>query len=310
MIIDVHYHLSLADRQSPENVKHMLPELLRVAKIMGIEMSEDIIIQRCCDTYGGYKDGKKLINFMNNAGIDISVVCHVDNANNEMLTPEINQSINKGISDIAKTYRNRLIPFAGIDPRRPEALGMLKQCFEEFSMKGLKYHPDNGFDPTSPESYQLLEYLEKKNGILLTHTGPLTRTRSKFSNPLLLSDILMDFPKLKIIAAHIGSINWRPWGALAAFHPNLYGDLAMWGPYAFGKFELFCRELRDIIDYAGVEQVLFGSDSPVFDPVLPIKDFINKLKNLPRQAPNGIQFTKEEIDAILGGNAEKLLGLG
>ena len=97
MIVDVHYHLSLADRPSPENARYMLPELLRVAKIMGIEMSEDVIIQRCCDIYGGYKDGKKLINFMDNAGIDVAVVNHVDNANNELLTPELNQTINKGI---------------------------------------------------------------------------------------------------------------------------------------------------------------------------------------------------------------------
>jgi len=83
----------------------------------------------------------------------------------------------------------------------------------------------------------------------------------------------------------------------------------MWGPYAFGKFELFCRELRDIIDYAGAEQVLFGSDSPVYDPVLPIKDLIEKIKNLPKQAPKGIRFTEEEIDGILGSNAVKLLGL-
>jgi predicted TIM-barrel fold metal-dependent hydrolase len=52
--------------------------------------------------------------------------------------------------------------FCGVDPRRPEALNMLKQCFEEFNMKGLKYHPDNGFNPSSPQSYELLDYLEKK----------------------------------------------------------------------------------------------------------------------------------------------------
>jgi hypothetical protein len=186
---------------------------------------------------------------------------------------------------------------------------MLKQCFEEFNMKGLKYHPDDGYDPSGPESYILLDYLEKKNGILLTHTGPLKGKRSKFSDPLILADILADFPNLKIIAAHMGQINWRPWAALAAHHPNLYGDLAMWGPFAFGKYELFCRELRDIIDYVGVEKVLFGSDSPIYDIVLPVENLIEKIKKLPEEAPNGIKFTKEEIDAILGENAAKLLNL-
>jgi len=307
MIIDVHYHLIPGDYKR-ENAKAMVPELLRMAKIMGITMGENLIIQKCSELYGD-KDGKKLIKLMDKAGIDFTVVCHVDNADNELLTPELNQFLNKSISDIAKKYPNKLISLAGVDPRRSEALDMLKQCFEEFGMKGLKYHPDNGFDPTSPESYLLLDYLEKKNGILLTHTGPLKNRRSKYTDPSLLSDILADFPKLRIIAAHMGQINWRPWAALAAFHPNLYGDLAMWGPFAFGKFELFCRELRDIIDYAGVESVLFGSDSPIYDVILPVKDLIERIKNLPKEAPNGISFTKEEIDAILGGNAAKLLDL-
>jgi predicted TIM-barrel fold metal-dependent hydrolase len=83
----------------------------------------------------------------------------------------------------------------------------------------------------------------------------------------------------------------------------------MWGPFAFAKFELFCRELRDIIDYVGVEHVLFGSDSPVYDIILPVENLIAKIKRLPEEAPNGIKFTQEEIDAILGGNAANLLNL-
>jgi len=307
MIVDVHYHL-IPIELTPEMVKDTIYDLIRIAKIMGIETSKEILIKKACQLWSD-PEGKHLVKIEDKAGIDFTVVCHHDNSDNETLTSDVTQLFNEAVSNIANKYPNQLMALAGVDPRRPDALDMLKQCFEEFGMKGLKYHPDDGFDPSGPESYVLLKYLEKKNGILLTHTGPLTGKRSKYSDPLLLSDILVDFPNLKVIAAHMGQINWRPWAALAAHHPNLYGDLAMWGPYAFGKFELFCRELRDIIDYVGVEQVLFGSDSPIFDIVLPIEDFIEKLKRLPEEAPNGIIFTKEEIDAILGGNAAKLLNL-
>jgi len=307
MIVDVHYHLFPIDT-TPEMVKDALTDSLRAAKIMGVEPNKEELIQKAAQLWGD-KEGKNLLKIQDKAGIDLTIVCHVDNAESDLLTQEGSQLFNKAISDIANKYSNQLIAFAGVDPRRPEALDMLKQSFEEFGMKGLKYHPDDGYDPSGPESYILLEYLEKNNGILLTHTGPLTGKRSKYSDPLLLADILADFPNLKIIAAHMGQINWRPWAALASHHPNLYGDLAMWGPYAFGKFELFCRELRDVIDYAGVEQVLFGSDSPIFDIVLPVEDLIEKLKKLPEEAPNGIKFTEEEIDAILGGNAAKLLNI-
>ncbi|MFW9880864.1 MAG: amidohydrolase family protein [Candidatus Thorarchaeota archaeon] len=307
MIIDVHYHL-ITSQITPRDAEGVLAEPLRIAKIMKLKPGRDLLIQKICDLWSD-PDGKKVIRLMDNSGVDFAIVCRSDNYDNEILTSEVNQFFNKNISEIAKVYPNRLMAFAGVDPRRPEALDMLKQCFEEFSMKGLKYHPDNGYDPSGRESYLLLDYLEKKNGILLTHTGPLGGRRSKFTDPLILADILADFPKLPVIAAHMGQINWRPWAALAAHNPNLYGDLAMWGPYAFKNYTLFCRELRDIIDYAGVEKVLFGSDSPIYDPVLSIKDVIEKIKNLPHKATKGIQFTKEEIDAILGANAEKLLGL-
>ncbi|MFC1820255.1 amidohydrolase family protein, partial [Thermodesulfobacteriota bacterium] len=111
------------------------------------------------------------------------------------------------------------------------------------------------------------------------------------------------------IAAHMGAVNWRPWANLAANQPTLYGDLAMWEAYAFGHYELFCRELRDIIDYAGVNKVLFGTDNPVLHTVSPTKEWIQLLKDLPANAPQGIKFMENEVEAILGGNAASILGL-
>jgi len=310
MIIDVHYHLIPVSipPNSPFLEEGML-EPLRVAKIMDLEVDLDTLKEKASQMWSDPR-GRKLIKTMDEVGIDYTIVCNVDNAGNELNTPEVTQYMNKMIAKIANKYPEKIMALAGVDPRRPEALKMLKQCFEEFGMKGLKYHADNGYDPSGPESYDLLEYLEKKKGILLTHTGPLgPHGRSKFTEPILLADIMVDFPNLKIIAAHMGQINWRPWAALAALYPNLYGDLAMWAPFAFGRFDLFCRELRDIIDYVGIEKILFGSDGPIYDIVLPVNDVIEKIRNLPNKAPNGIRFTEDEIDAILGGNAAKLLGI-
>ena len=83
----------------------------------------------------------------------------------------------------------------------------------------------------------------------------------------------------------------------------------MWDIYAFGRYDLFCRELRDLIDFTGADKILFGTDDPVFRIVRPTKDWIQLLKGLPERAPTGIKFTHEEVNAILGGNAAKLLGL-
>jgi predicted TIM-barrel fold metal-dependent hydrolase len=125
----------------------------------------------------------------------------------------------------------------------------------------------------------------------------------------LLADLAVDFPDLNVIAAHMGLINWRPWAALATHQPTLYGDLAMWDVYALGNYPLFCRELRNLIDFAGVEKVLFGTDNPIFGIIEPTTHWIQAIKDLPTEAPDGITFTQEEVDAILGGNAARMLGL-
>jgi predicted TIM-barrel fold metal-dependent hydrolase len=124
-----------------------------------------------------------------------------------------------------------------------------------------------------------------------------------------LADLAVDFPEITVIAAHMGAVDWRPWANLAVFQPNLYGDLAMWDTLAFGHYDLFCRELRTIIDMVGPSKVLFGSDSPVYPIAEPLRNWVRLFQDLPGRAPEGMQFTKEEVDAILGGNAAKLLRL-
>jgi predicted TIM-barrel fold metal-dependent hydrolase len=215
------------------------------------------------------------------------------------------------LSEAVVRHPGRLIGLAGIDPRRPEAVNMARVCLEEYGLRGFKYHPDYGFDPAGPESYKVLEVLAKHKGILLSHTSPLMpKARCKFAEPMLLADIAVDFPEIKVIAAHMGGyINWRPWAALAAFQSTMYGDLAVWDNLAFKNYELFCRELRTAIDLVGPNKILFGSDAPIQTLLYPIKTMVKFIYDLPEKAPAGIRFTQEEVELILGGNARSILGL-
>jgi predicted TIM-barrel fold metal-dependent hydrolase len=63
------------------------------------------------------------------------------------------------------------------------------------------------------------------------------------------------------------------------------------------------------MDFVEPERILFGSDSPSFRSIMANKDWIQLLKDLPQKAADGISFTEEEITALLGGNAKKLLNL-
>jgi len=307
MVIDMHYHLMA--RVSEKMVRSLIGTALFAARTMGKKVDPEAIVQKGLAQWPD-PTGQVLMERMDEAGIDCTLICMVDNASVAQLTPEAMQKGNRIIGEIARKNPGRVMALAGVDPRRPEAVVMLRQCFEEFGVIGLKYHPDDGYDPAGPESYRLLEQLVRHKGILLTHTSPLAPpSRAKYAESALLADLGVDFPELKVIAAHMGMANWRPWAALAAQQPTLYGDLAMWDTYAFGKYSLFCRELRDLLDYVGPSKVLFATDNPIPSTVIPTRDWVRLIRDLPVNAPQGIFFTQEEVDAILGGNAAAMLGL-
>jgi len=308
MVVDVHYHLFPSDLPV-EAIRGLVSQVVRLGRTMKKNTDMDQALQKAVETWPD-PEGDKLMASMERHGIDFTVICTTDNVSNKDLTVDVTQKRNQVLGRIAGRHPDKVMALAGLDPRRPQAPDMMRRCFEEYGMKGLKYHPDVGYDPSGPDSYRLLEVLADQRGVLLSHTGPLwPPSRCRFAEPALLADIGVDFPEIKVIAAHMGHVNWRPWAALAAHQPNLYGDLAMWDLTAFGRYELFCRELRDLMDFAGASKVLFGTDNPVFELITETKDWIQLLKDLPVKAPDGINFREDEVNAILGANAALLLGL-
>jgi hypothetical protein len=308
MIVDVHYHYVV--NMSEKAARSNLPVMVRVAKKMGVEIDPEDLVKRAMATWG-VGTGEKLIETMDEGGIDVTVALSTDDYGNPAYTTEGLKRSNRILADAALKFPGRIIPLAALDPRRPGAADLARLYLEDYGMRGIKYHPDNGYNPSGPESYDVLHVLAKNRGVLLTHTSPLTPpSRGQYAEPMLLSDIACDFPEITVIAAHMGGhINWRPWAALASVQPSLYGDLAMWDIFAFNHYDLFCRELRTLIDFVGPEKVLFGSDAPIDTIVSPIGHWVRTIQDLPEKAPEGVRFTKDEVDMILGGNAAKIFGL-
>jgi hypothetical protein len=105
-----------------------------------------------------------------------------------------------------------LIPFASIDPHKGK-LGVreAKRLIEDFGVKGFKFHPTmQGFYPNDRLAYPLYEAISDGGAIALFHTGQTgvgsgmpggMGMRLKYSNPMHMDDVAVDFPDLKIILA-------------------------------------------------------------------------------------------------------------
>jgi len=310
LIIDVHYHfipLPVDEKIAEEAIKLMAAGWLVHAERAGVKRTLDDVVP----AYRDYLDDiecDKLVKRMDGSGIDVTAICVVDNAERGTDDEHI-MRINQQCAQAATKHPGRLIALAGIDPRRPGAPALFRQCIEQFNMKGLKWHPDMGYYPNSPESYAVLAVANELSVPLLTHCGPLSNSRAKYAHPIHLDDIALDFPNIDIIGAHLGDTWWRDWATLARHKQNICGDLAMWQFMAESNPNLYRRYLREILDIVGPNQVLFASDGPVFEPITSNRDWVDMIKALATESADGIRFSDEEVKAILGGNAARVFKL-
>jgi predicted TIM-barrel fold metal-dependent hydrolase len=209
---------------------------------------------------------------------------------------------NDEIAEDCLKHADVLIPFASIDPWKGKAGAReARRLVEQCGVRGFKFHPSiQGMAPNDRAAYPLYEAIEELGVPALFHTGQTGigagvpgggGIRLKYSNPMLLDDVAVDFPELRIILAH-PSFPWQDEALSVATHkPYVYIDLSGWSPKYFPP---------QLVQYANTllkDKVLFGSDFPVITPDRWMADF-DKLDIKPEVRPK-----------ILKDNAARLLGL-
>jgi predicted TIM-barrel fold metal-dependent hydrolase len=310
MIVDFHYHFYFQKLKETDALKRAQNQASIWYRSAGIKLEKplsEMARERMEITYD--PDGAKLLRRMEEAGIDVTVIFPNDT---DCKIPEAEvMAAQRACAELSRKNPGKLIAFASIHPNRKNAPDLLRECIEAYGMRGLKWHPASGlFDPTSPEAYRVLHVARELKVPLVTHTGSVYGSANgKFSHPMHLDQIALDFPELKVAGAHMGHLLWHDWCEVAYFKRNVYGDLSEWQIFAVGQYAWFCRTLREMIDLVGADRIFFATDGPYMELVVGNAQWVSIIKDLPRKAPTGIAFTEEESAAILGGNARSFLGL-
>jgi predicted TIM-barrel fold metal-dependent hydrolase len=255
-------------------------------------------------------EGEKHLFQMEQAGIDMSAMFLFDV---DLLVGEAEVNIedrNMAVFEMARRFPDKIIPFVTVDPRRPGSKDFVKMCREEHGAKGLKLHPGAGFSPESWEVLDLVESIADYSMPVVVHTGEsVPPTSSRYSNPVYLDKMLLEFPDAPVIAAHMGNGMHAQLFGLARYRPNLFTDLSAWQTTARFQYQEFARIVRSAIDHMGPDRILFGTDSPFFWPVVPEADYVSMIKRLSSDEAGGARLTEEEVEKILGLNARRLFGL-
>lgn len=153
-----------------------------------------------------------------------------------------------------------LVPFGAIHPKTEnirEEVTFLKNN----GICGIKVHPEyQDFYIDKPEHFPLYEIISDMGLILLFHAG---KDPGPFSCdhvlPSMIKKVHQNFPKLRIVAAHLGG--WKLWNDVEKELCGLpiYFDTSAVSEYI--SKEQFLR----IVNKHGTEHILFGTDSPWFN---------------------------------------------
>ncbi|MBR4200034.1 MAG: amidohydrolase family protein [Oscillospiraceae bacterium] len=156
-------------------------------------------------------------------------------------------------------------------------------------LHGIKLHADFQRTPIdSKSSYKIYEAIEGRLPVLM-HMGDY---RHDFSHPTMLAKVLRDFPKLQVLASHLGGFAaWDEAEAVLKSSENVRFDTCS----AIGLMSPE-RAVR-LIRHYGVDRCIFGSDFPMWSPKSEAETLLS------------LGFTFEDYKKIFAENAKAFLNI-
>lgn len=256
---------------------HIYPERIAPNAVEAVEKFYDYLPRQPWD--GTVAD---LVRSGNAAGITHFIVFSV--ATNPHQVPIINRFIAKSVAESGGCM-------TGLGAMHLDSDDYDRDLDEiaQLGLRGVKLHPDiQHFDADDPRAMEIYARCEGRFPICI-HAGD---KRYDYSNPDRISKILSAFPRLQLIAAHMGG--WSVWEEaaekLSAF-PNVLVDCSS------SLYWLKPETARRLIHLYGSERVLFGTDYPFWPQDREISDLM------------ALDLSHEEYENILWRNAARLYDL-
>ena len=171
-------------------------------------------------------------------------------------------NVNDKTAAFVQAYPERLIGFMSLHPHDHHVLDELERCRTDLGLPGIKLGANyQNFHPLESRVLAIYERAQKHGMPVLFHQGtsPVRVAPIRFAHPLLMDEVAMRYPDLKIIMAHMG----HPWTVDSAVvvrkHPNVYADVSglFYRPWSFYETMIKATE------WAVLDKLLFASDYPV-----------------------------------------------
>ena len=193
---------------------------------------------------------------------------------------------NRAVADVVQTYPDRVIGFARIYASGyTAAADEILRCKDHYGFRGLTLNPD--WEGTGLGRGLVDPYLALAQGWrwpVLMHVGAGSRC-----SPAALVPLAKRFPRLIIIAAHLGYDMINDLILAAEICPNIYLETSA---------NATASAIQEVIKRIGPSRLIYGSGMPYALPDQ-IYDRIRRVRGL----------SSTDCDAILGGTILRLLRL-
>jgi predicted TIM-barrel fold metal-dependent hydrolase len=162
------------------------------------------------------------------------------------------------VGEAVEAGGGRILGAASYNPFRiSESLREIERGVTQYGFRYVWFHPLSfGLPPNDRRFYPLYakcDELDIAVGLQVGHSAePLP---SDVGRPMLVDDVAIEFPNLRINLSHTGWPWVAEWCSMLWRHPNVYGDISAYMPHSLDS------ELVRFMDSArGRDKVLFGTN--------------------------------------------------
>lgn len=176
----------------------------------------------------------------------------------------------------------------------------ISEYLEQGHIKALKFYP--GYEPFYPNDIRfklVYEMAVEYDVPVMFHSGDTyaPHGKVKYSHPLHIDDLAVDYPKMKIVICHVGNPWIKDCMEVVYKNANVFADISglVLGDFS-EKFERFMKqEIEEMITFAGdPKYLLYGTDWPISN----MKSYLKFIDQL--------ELTDEKKELILWKNAAEL----
>jgi len=177
----------------------------------------------------------------------------------------VDRELNDAVAAFVGAAPDRRIGFLSVHPEVEGAEDELERCRSDLGLKGVKLGPNyQDFDPLGPAALRIYALAERHGLPILFHQGasPVRDAPLRFAHPLVMDEVAIRFPELRVVMAHMGHPWQRDTIVTIRKHPHVYADVSglFYRPWSFYE------GMRLATEWGVLGKLLFGSDFPIATP--------------------------------------------